>query len=47
MLLLCVASYLVIVLPILILIWTTLVVAKWDDQERGYDILEDRLSSFE
>jgi phosphate starvation-inducible membrane PsiE len=47
MLLLCVATYLVIVLPILILIWASLVVAKWDDQERGYDVLEDRLSSFE
>ncbi len=40
------ATYLVIALPTLMLIWAMLVVAKWDDKERGYDLLEDRISSF-
>jgi len=34
-------------MPILILIWAMLVVAKWDDTERGYDLLEDRILSFD
>ena len=41
------AVYLVIALPTLILIWAALVVAKWDDTDRGYDLLEDHISSFE
>ena len=42
-----IAVYLVIVLPVIMLIWAMLVVAKRDDEERGYDPLEDRISSFE
>jgi phosphate starvation-inducible membrane PsiE len=42
-----IAVYLVIALPVLMLIWAMLVVAKRDNQKRGYDLLEDRISFFE
>lgn len=47
MLILCIVIYLVIAIPVLIMFWAMLVVAKWDDTERGYDLLEDRISTFE
>ena len=42
-----IAVYLLIALPALMLIWAMLVVAKWGDEERGYDLPEDRISSFD
>jgi len=42
-----IAVYLVIALPTHILIWAMMVVAKRDDTERGYDLLDDRISSFD
>jgi len=47
MLIFCITIYLIFSMPILILIWAMLVVAKWDDTERGYDLLEDRILSFD
>ncbi len=41
------AVYLVRPLLILVLIWAALDIAKWDDTDRGYDLLEDHISSFE
>lgn len=45
MLMLCLALYLLIALPVFTVIWSALVVAKWDDKERGYDLLEGQTSS--
>ncbi len=42
MLLICAMIYLVFALIVFMLIWTSLIVAKRDDMERGYDLLEDR-----
>ena len=42
-----IAVYFVIALPTLMLIWAMMVVAKWGDEERGYDPPEDRISSFD
>jgi len=42
MLIICAMIYLVISLIIFMLIWNSLIVAKRDDMERGYDLLEDR-----
>ena len=36
--------YLVISLPILMLIWAIMVVTKWDNEERGNDLLGDYIS---
>jgi hypothetical protein len=47
MLMFCMVLYLAFALPAFILIWAMLVVAKWDDTERGYDLLDDPASSFE
>jgi len=37
--------YFVITLPVFMLIWAMLVVAKRSDEKSGYDLLEDRISS--
>jgi hypothetical protein len=38
--LLCIFLYLIVALPVMFLIWASLVVAKDDDAMRSYDLLE-------
>ena len=38
----CIALYLVVIVPLLALLWVSLVVAKWDDKDRGYEILDEQ-----
>ena len=47
MLFICITLYLLISIPALMMIWSMLILAKWDDAERGYDILDDHIPSFE
>ena len=42
MLIFCIALYFVVIVPLLALLWASLVVAKWDDKDRGYEILDDQ-----
>ena len=42
MLMFCIARYLVVIVPLLALLWASLVVAKWDDKDRGYEILDEQ-----
>lgn len=42
-----IAVYLVVALLTLVLIWVTLVVAKWDDAEIASDLLKDHISSID
>ncbi|HMU93944.1 MAG TPA: hypothetical protein PKE35_14020 [Anaerolineales bacterium] len=42
MLIFCIALYLVVIVPLLALLWASLVVAKWDDKDRGYEILDEQ-----
>jgi hypothetical protein len=42
MLMFCIALYLVVIVPLLALLWASLVVAKWDDKDRGYEILDEQ-----
>jgi len=42
-----IAVYLAIALPVFMLIWAMLAVAKKDDEKRGYDLQEDCISSLE
>ncbi len=41
MLIFCIALYIVVIVPLLALLWAALVVAKWDDKDRGYEILDE------
>lgn len=36
----CMAVYFILMLPVVLLIWAALIVAKQDDTVRGYDLLE-------
>ena len=40
MLLFFITLYIILSVSFLIMLWSMLVVAKWDDTERGYDLLD-------
>jgi hypothetical protein len=45
--LLCILLYLIVALPVMFLVWASLVVAKDDDAMRGYDHLEGQSLNLE